>query len=300
MVIVFGSINLDLIFAVPRLPESGETVLGPELAIQPGGKGANQALAAARDGARVIFAGAIGADPFAEPALAGLAKAAVDVSRIAVVPGATGAAAITVDPDGRNQIAVAAGANRFARAAQIEDALLTPEVTLLLQMESEPAEVAALIRRARAASARVILNLAPPLELDSDVLAMLDLLLLNEREAATLATRLGGKPDPRSLSDRLGLGVVRTLGAAGIEATVDGEEFRVPAHPVRVIDTTAAGDCFAGVLAAALDRGRSVEEALRRAVIAAGLACARAGSQASLPTAAEIDAACPHPNPSPE
>jgi ribokinase len=291
MIVVFGSVNLDLIFPVPALPGPGQTVLGPNLRIEPGGKGANQAVAAARDGRAVAFAGAVGRDAFAESALSGLRGAGVDLARVAIVAATTGAAAIAVDPAGRNQIAVAAGANALARAAQVEDAALGPATTLLLQMECDPGETAALIRRARARGARVILNLAPPGPLDCDALAALDFLVVNEDEAAWLAARVHAAADAISLAKKLGIGVVRTLGADGAEAARGGEMLRLPAYPVPVIDTTAAGDCLAGVLAAGLDRGAALPEALARAVTAAGLCCGRAGSQGSLPSAAETDAA---------
>ncbi len=291
MIIVFGSINLDLIFPLPSLPGPGQTVLGPDLRIEPGGKGANQALAAARDGAAVGFAGAVGRDDFAAPALGLLRTAGIDLSRLARVAASTGVAAIAVDPAGRNQIALAAGANRLARAAQVEDEALGPATTLLLQMECDPDETAALIRRARARGARILLNLAPPGPLAPDVLAALDFLLVNEDEAAWLAARLGTAADAATLAARLGIGVVRTLGAAGAEAASGSEIIRLPARPVKVVDTTAAGDCLAGVLGAALDRGAALPAALARAVTAAGLCCTRTGSQGSLPGAIETDAA---------
>lgn len=289
MVIVFGSINADLIIRVPNLPEAGETVLGSDLRIEPGGKGANQALAAARDGAHVILGGAIGTDALARPALALLTAAAIDLSRVRTATEATGAAAITVDREGRNQIAVAQGANRSARATQIEDAILGPGATLLLQMEVDANEVAHLLRRAKALGTKTILNLAPPETLAPEILALADILLVNESEAEVLARRLGVAPDARALAERLATGVVRTLGPEGVEARVGEISFRLPALAVEVLDTTAAGDCFAGVLAAALDRRRPIEEALQRAIVAAGLSCAREGSQRSLPTATEID-----------
>jgi ribokinase len=291
MIIVFGSINLDLIFPLPALPGPGQTVLGPDLRVEPGGKGANQAIAAARDGAAVGFAGAVGRDDFAAPALGLLRAAGIDLSRLARVAASTGVAAIAVDPAGRNQIAVAAGANIRARAAQVEDEALGPGTTLLLQMECDPDETAALIHRARARGARILLNLAPPGPLAAEILAALDLLLVNEDEAAWLAARLGTAADAASLAARLGIGVVRTLGAAGAEAARGIELIRLPARPVEVVDTTAAGDCLAGVLAAALDRGAALPAALARAIAAAGICCTRAGSQGSLPMARETDAA---------
>ncbi len=162
VIVCFGSINLDLIFPLPHLPLPGQTVLGPRMTIEPGGKGANQAVAAARDGARVRFAGAVGRDALAEDALALMRTIGVDLVRVVQADTATGCAAICVDPAGENLIAVASGANLAARHAQIEDALLSPATTVLMQGESDPDETAALIRRARARGARVILNLAPP------------------------------------------------------------------------------------------------------------------------------------------
>ena len=296
MIVVFGSVNLDLIFPLPFLPGPGQTVLGPDLRAEPGGKGANQAIAAARDGAFVLFAGAVGQDDFAAPATAGLDSAGIDLARLARVSASTGVAAIAVDPAGRNQIAVAAGANRLAKAAQVEDEALGPASTLLLQMECDPDETAALIRRARAQGTRILLNLAPPRPLPADILTALDILLVNEDEATALAARLGTAADAPSLAAKLGIAVVRTLGADGAEAAGRGEMIRLPAFPVNVIDTTGAGDCLAGVFAAALDRGDALKEALARAIIAAGICCARAGSQGSLPTAAETDAALQHFN----
>lgn len=291
MIVVFGSINLDLIVPVPLLPRPGQTVLGSELRMEPGGKGANQAVAAALDGAQVVMAGAVGDDPFRAPALERLRAAGVELSRVAIVAQATGAAAIVVDPEGRNQIAVAAGANQLAKAAAIEDAVLGPATTLLLQMECDPRETSALIRRARTHHARIILNLAPPAPLEQDLLAALDYLVVNEDEAGWLAARIGTTADAASLAAKLGTRVVRTLGAHGAEAEGAEAPVRMPARRIAAVDTTAAGDCFVGVLAAALDRGWPLPDALRRAVAAAGLCCTRAGSQGSLPTAAETDAA---------
>lgn len=293
MVIVFGSINLDLAFDLDAIPAPGETRLCPALRTGPGGKGANQALAARRDGAAVALAGAVGQDAFAGPALALLSAAGVDLSRVARRDAGTGCAAVLTDPAGRNAIAVAAGANLLARADQVEDALLRPGATLLLQMECDPTETAALIRRAHARGARVLLNLAPAAPLPADALALLDLLIVNEPEAAWLDA-----PDAAALHRRLGVGVVRTLGGAGAEYAVRGAAGLVAAVPVRVVDSTGAGDCFAGVLAAALDRGAALPDAMRRACAAAALACTRTGAQAALPDAADTDALLASPSPS--
>ncbi len=273
MIVVFGSINLDLIFPLVRLPGPGETVLGPGLQSEPGGKGANQAVAAARQGARVVMAGAVGRDAMAEPALAGLIEAGVDVSRVARLDAATGCAAICT-AGGQNQIAVGAGANLLARADQVEDALLRPGVTLLLQMECDPGEIAGLIHRAR--GCRIILNLAPATPLPRTALEAVHFIVTNEAEAAWLAAAEPTLTGPER---------VCTLGERG--ARFSGGS--IAPWPIEAVDSTAAGDCFTGVLAAGLDQGLPLPDALRRASAAAALCCTRPGSQSSLPDRAETD-----------
>lgn len=291
MIVCFGSINLDLIFPLPHLPVAGQTVLGPDMRIEPGGKGANQAVAAARDGAAVVFAGRIGRDALAEDALRLLRGAAIDLARVLPAERATGCAAICVDAAGRNQIAVAAGANAEARAAQVEDALLGPATTLLLQMEVPAAETEALIERAHAAGARIVLNLAPAAPLSREALARLSLLVANEDEAAFLAAALGCPARAEALHQALGIAVVVTLGERGAEAAAPGLALHLPAAAITAVDTIGAGDCFTGVLAAGLDRGLALPDALRRASAAAGLCCTRRGSQGSMPMAEETDRA---------
>ena len=292
MIVAFGSINLDLIFPLPHLPVAGETVLGLEMVIEPGGKGANQAVAAARDGARVVFVGAMGADALANDALRLMRATDMDITRIAVTGAATGCAAICVDTQGRNLIAVASGANLAARQTQVEDELLGPGTTLLLQMECPRADTEELIRRARSAGCRIILNLAPAAVLDESALRSLDVLVVNEGEAAFLARHLGCATEAAAIRERLGgVQVVITLGENGLEAATMQGRAMMPAHPVGVLDTTGAGDCFTGVLAAGLDRGLALEAALARANAAAGLCCSRRGTQGSMPLAEETSAA---------
>ena len=288
-VLVFGSANADLVFAVPDLPAPGVTVLGDGVRSFPGGKGANQAVAAARDGAATHFAGCVGHDAFADVATAALRAAGVDLSRLRVADQPTGCASICVDRAGRNQIAVAPGANSLAAASQIEDAALAPSTVVLLQMEVPAGEIAVLVRRAKARGARVVLNLAPPGELALDTLAALDLLVVNEHEAAVLAARLGCGEGAAALRGALrGADVVVTRGEAGAEAATAAGVIAVPAFRVAAVDTTGAGDCFCGVLCAGLDRGLTLGAAMRRASAAAAIACTRAG--ASSPVAAETDA----------
>ncbi|MCB1524114.1 MAG: ribokinase [Rhodoblastus sp.] len=291
MILVFGSINLDLIFDMEALPAPGETRLARAMRTEPGGKGANQAVAAAKDGAQVALYGAVGRDAFANPAQAGLESADVDVWGVEAVAGATGIASIVTDKAGRNAIAVAPGANLKARQDKVPDEFLDEKTLLLVQMECDPKETARLILRAHGAGARVILNLAPAAELPLEALKACWLIVVNEQEASFLAGQVGGSADAAGLAAKLGVGVLRTLGHAGSEASVDGVAHRVGAHVVKAIDTTAAGDCFVGVLAAALDRGLDLPAAMQRASVAAALACTKRGSQGSLPEAAEIDAA---------
>ena len=290
MIVVFGSINLDLIFPVPHIPGGGETVLGPSIRIEPGGKGANQAVAAARDEALVVMAGAVGRDSLAASALTFLREANVDLTRVIETDTSTGCATIAVDPAGNNAIAVGSGANLLARQVQIEDTLLTPACTVVLQMEVPPEESAALIHRAHAKGARVILNLAPATPLPVAALRELDVLVVNETESAWLATHLGRIDSAAALHEHLHIAIIRTLGGNGLEvATAQGVK-AMPAHAIVPVDTTAAGDCFVGVLAAALDRGTALSAALDRAMAAAALCCTRHGSQASIPSARETDA----------
>jgi ribokinase len=291
MVIVFGSINLDLIFNLPGIPRPGETVLGPSTRIEPGGKGANQAVAAARDGGEVVMAGSVGRDALAEGALGLLRQSGVDLGRVQAVPASTGCAAIAVDPAGNNAIAVGSGANLSTRQSQIADTLLGPAATLVLQMEVPAAENAALIDRARKAGARVVLNLAPAAPLAEDALRAVDVLVVNETEGAWLAQHLGCGATAIALRERLGRpAVVLTWGEAGAEVAGPDASWHEPAVAIQPVDTTAAGDCFVGVLAHRLDVGQALRAAVHRASVAAALCCTRHGSQGSIPTAAETDA----------
>lgn len=289
MIVVFGSLNLDLIAWVETLPRSGQTVPAHAFRSEAGGKGGNQALAASLDGCRVAMVGSVGSDSFAEPVLERLRSAGVTLDDVAHRDGATGCALISVDGAGCNHIAVHAGANAQSRAAQLPDALLTPDTVLLLQMELPAEENAKAIRRARARGARVMLNLAPSLPMAEDALMAVDWLIVNDDEAQWLAQTLGVAPTAAGLSRRLGVGVVRTRGGSGLEAVWAEGELCLPAHAVEVVDSTAAGDCFTGVFAAGLERGLDISLALRRANAAAALACIRPGSQSSLPSAATTD-----------
>ncbi|KDR90372.1 hypothetical protein L905_23495 [Agrobacterium sp. TS43] len=288
MIVTFGSINADLIYLVDKIPEAGQTVLARGSRTEAGGKGANQALAAARDGTNVVMIGAVGNDAMAPIALQNLERE-VDISHVVRLEEPTGSAAIMIDADGRNMIAVAAGANLAAKSDGVEDDLLRNASYVLMQMENDDVQIENLIRRVSNHSAKSVLNLAPARRLDRDLLSLVDIVIVNEDEAEALAGWLGCEPCARSLSDVLKTGVLRTMGGEGAEAFINGEDLTVPALTVDAVDTTAAGDCFVGVLASALDKGLSFDAAMRRAATAAAIACSRPGSQSSIPYGTETD-----------
>jgi ribokinase len=292
-VLVFGSINVDLLFKVEALPRPGETVLCPGYEVAAGGKGANQATAAARAGAAVRMVGRIGDDSFGRFAREAMAAAGVDCTGIATSGRATGIAVIGIDQAAENQIMVASGANLETCADQVADADLAPGVTVLCQNEVRPEATFALLERARARGARTILNLAPAGAVPAEVLNALDYLVVNEvegRMAAGCAETFDVAAFARELALRHHLTCVLTLGANGALALGPNVALRVPALPIEPVDTTGAGDAFVGVLAASLDLGHDPGAALRRASVAAGLACTRLGAQTSQPTAAQIEA----------
>ncbi|HEY3501657.1 MAG TPA: ribokinase [Actinocatenispora sp.] len=289
-VVVLGSANMDLVATAERLPGRGETVTGHGFRQVPGGKGANQAVAAARAGGAVRFAGALGADDLGDRVLASLASAGVDTAAVDRVATPTGTAHITVDAHGDNTIVVVPGANGTLTGLRPDHAAVVASAqVLLLQLELPLSLVCEAAGYARAHGVRVILTPAPARELPATLLADVDLLVPNEHEAAILA----GTTDPdaavRGLAERCD--VVLTLGARGsVYATAGAEPVAVPAFPVTAVDTTAAGDTFAGVLAVALAGGTPVADAMRRASAAAALSVQRPGAADSAPTAAEVDA----------
>ncbi|NLH79331.1 MAG: ribokinase [Phyllobacteriaceae bacterium] len=298
MIVVFGSLNADFVFECETAPREGETVRADAFRLESGGKGANQAAAAARDGAEVAMIGAVGRDATGDGLLAALRDAGVDVSAVARADAPTGCAGITVDRSGANRILVCGGANDAARADMIPEDLLRRASHLVLQMEVPVDEIVAAIARARSAGVRVVLNLAPARPIPLEALRACDLLVVNESEAAALAARSGDGATAASpaadtavaLRDALGIDVVRTLGADGLEAAVAASTVRLAARRIVAVDTTAAGDCFVGVLVAALDRGADVAAALERATAAAALACTQRGCQSSLPSRTATDA----------
>lgn len=310
---VVGSTNADLIVRTQRHPRPGETLLGEDLDTLPGGKGANQAVAAARLGAPVQFVGAVGRDAFAAVAREGLRAAGVDVSALAEVDGPTGTAIITVDAAGENSIVVVPGANAAVDAAHVEQARGTVAAADLVVLQGEiPA--AGSEAAARACTGRLMLNLAPVIAVDPAVLRRADPLVVNEHEAARAAEMLGAVDEAASpvasdagpdgvtpddaAPDTVERGVVERLLAAGVPSVVltvgprgawigagSAEPTRVPAPAVDAVDTTGAGDAFVGALAVGLVRGEALADAARRAVQVGAFAVGRRGAQPSYPAA---------------
>jgi ribokinase len=294
-VVVAGSINVDLIVGVPRLPSAGETVLGRRFVQQNGGKSANQAVAASRAGAAVVMLGAVGADDLGRAALAGLAAEGVDVSACRRIEGEhTGLALIVVDPAGENQIAVASGANTRLDAAMIADATADlappPGAVCLLGFEVGDDAVRASAHWAARHALRIVLNPAPARPIPDEVLAVSPILTPNETEARALTGVDHLESAAADLADRSRAPVIVTLGADGAILWRDGQARWLPATPVAAVDTTGAGDALNGILAAELATGAPLEAALRWAMVGAALKTTRAGAQAGLPTRAEIAA----------
>lgn len=288
MIVVFGSINIDLVVPVERLPRPGETVLGPGYTLIPGGKGANQALAATRAGSEVRMVGRVGRDGFSDLALAELRAAGTDLSAVERDDLPTGCALIPVERSGQNLIIVAAGANRAVVERQVDDGLLGPKTLVALQMEITSDENWKLVKRARSRGARIMLNCAPAAPVPADILSALDWLIVNETEAELVAQSLS-LSSIKEAAATIGITVIVTLGERGAVAYGRDETWRVGVLPIIPLDTVGAGDAFVGAFAAAMDAGTSLPVALHRASVAGSLACTVRGAQPSLPTKDAID-----------
>ena len=299
-VVVVGSVNMDLVVATDRLPGPGETVIGGRFSQHHGGKGGNQAVAAARLGASVYFVGAVGDDPFGTQARAALEAEGVDLAGLRTLPGvATGVALILVDGRGENSIAVASGANAAVTPDDVRSALaslaLGPGDVVLVGHEVPTTAVLAALVAARSAGATTILNPAPASGLSREVLAAADIVTPNQGESTVLQAAtdgLGGPGGPERLrSAGLGGAYLVSLGSAGADLVTAGGTIRVPALAVDAVDTVGAGDTLNGALAHGLAAGLGLEEAARRAIVAASLAVTRAGAREGMPTARELAAA---------
>ncbi|UOZ11919.1 ribokinase [Amycolatopsis sp. WQ 127309] len=281
-VVVVGSANVDLVVDVPRHPHGGETVLGDRLRRSPGGKGANQAVAAAwAGGADTSFVGALGDDEAADLLLVSLGGAGVRTDLVARVDAPTGTAFVTVDPGGENAIVVAPGANDLLQLNDKHAERIAQADVVLAQLEI-PLDVVTEAAAAREAGALFVLNAAPSRALPPELWGAVDILVVNEHEAADLTGT------PEALLDRVPVAVV-TLGGEGcVVLRREREPVHVNGIPVQVIDTTGAGDTFCGVLAASLARGLDVEAATRLACAAGALAVTRPGAQTAVPSADEV------------
>jgi ribokinase len=296
-VFVLGSINQDFVLKVERRPNPGETVTNAELSTGSGGKGANQAAAAARLGASVTFLGRVGDDEFGEPLVQALGEKGIDASLVKQISGeSTGAAFITVTPDGENAITVAPGANRSLTP---EDADAASEAigdsrVLVAQMEIPVETVVRAVEIAVQRGIRALVNLAPTFEVPRELLEKLDPLVVNEHEAAFL---LGGEVEGvdgalSAASKLLSLGpqsAVVTIGEAGAVCASAESSRHLPAPKVDVVDTTGAGDAFVGALAARLARDAPLEDAVAYAVRAGAAAVTKVGAQGALPTPETVD-----------
>ncbi|WP_018425939.1 ribokinase [Hoeflea sp. 108] len=296
MITVVGSINLDLIATVGRLPGPGETVPGGDFKSAPGGKGANQALAAARAGAPVRMVGAVGKDAFAGEALAYLRDGGVDLGGVAEMHAATGIALILVGGDGENMIAVVPGANGTVVPGDLDKAKFAKGDIVLLQHEIPLSTVDAAIGAARQAGAITLLNTAPFRAEAAGFVGKANYVVANETEfdlyAEALALPAGERPERMSeFARRTGAALIVTLGGEGVLATKDGGIIHVDALKITPVDTVGAGDTFCGYLAAGLSAGLGLEDALKRAAAAGSLACLKPGAQPSIPLASEVDTA---------
>ncbi|WP_305782994.1 ribokinase [Symbioplanes lichenis] len=288
-IVVAGSANMDLVGLAERLPQPGETVLGDDFLMTPGGKGANQAIAAARAGGDTTFLGAIGSDAFGVTIKARLNASGVDTENVRTSYGSSGVAVIMVDRRGENSILVSPGANStFAGLSAAEETVIADSDVLLCQQEIPLETVTAAARAARAGGTLTILNAAPARELPAELLEVVDLLVVNESEAATITGR--AEPDMGALLALVPRVVLTLSGSGSWYADRDGRDERVPPFVVDVVDTTAAGDAFTGALAVAWGEGRDLIEAVRWAN-AAGAACVtKMGASNALPARADIDA----------
>ncbi len=301
-IVVVGSLNMDLVMRIPRIPKPGETLSGGAFSTFPGGKGANQAVAAARLGARVTMIGRVGADAFGYELISRLQKETIDIRYVGLDEHtSTGVALIEVDENGQNSIAVALGANYTLTAADVERILKEVDTFDLLVMPLEiPLEaIYAAARAAKKRGAHVILNPAPAQILNKDLLEQIDVLIPNEHEAAYMA---GIPVDQDNFCQAAtaallekGVGsVILTLGGRGaciLERSNRPAQVPrfIPAYAVQAVDTTAAGDCFVGAIAVGLAEGKSLIEAAGFACAAAAISVTRNGAQPSMPTRAETN-----------
>jgi ribokinase len=297
-VVVIGSLNMDLVTRAPRLPRGGETLIGESFATVSGGKGANQAVAAARLGAQVSMVGCVGSDAYGEELRGALLAEQIDCQAVSTVDDSSGVALIVVDDNSQNAIVIVAGANGALTPAVIDrfDAVLRAADVIICQLEVPDATVGHALKRGRELGKTVILNPAPASRpLPADWYASIDYLIPNESEASALSglpvDSLASAETAASRLIAMGAGkVIITLGAQG-SLFANGKGFEhFPAPKVKAVDTTAAGDTFVGGFAAALAAGKREVDAIRFGQVAAALSVTRAGAQPSIPTLSDVQA----------
>lgn len=293
-ILVIGSLNADLVVKSPRFPQPGETISGGDLQIIPGGKGANQAVAAARQGVNVAMIGRVGSDSFAPFLVENLKANQVNVSHVTVDKSATGTAIIVVDSNGQNSIVLSPGANGNVSPADVDSASFLTSKLLLLQLEIPTPTVLHATQQARRYGLTVILNPAPAKSLPAELLSNVDILIPNESELALLT----GLPVTDVVSAELAAKeilkqgvktVIVTLGSKGAVLVTDTQVTQVDSYKVNVVDTTAAGDAFIGGFASALLSGKSLEDSVRYGCACGALATTKFGAQPSLPTKDEVE-----------
>jgi len=294
-VLVIGSLNIDMVAAVDKLPEKGETVLASNMEKFDGGKGANQAAAGSKFGAAVSIIGAVGNDEDGKALLERMRSMGIDITGVKLRDNEkTGAAWITVDLKGENSIVVISGANRTLdkEAIDANEALLREADVVLLQLEIPVETAAYAIDKAKENGCKVILNPAPAVKLGRDILEKVDILTPNESELDTLAKCKKECSCLEKAQQLIGEGpanVICTLGAEGALLVNKAGHVKFPAFPVNAVDTTGAGDCFNGVLAAELSNNKSLEDAIKTAVIASALSVTKKGAQSSMPGRQDVD-----------
>ncbi len=295
-VFVAGSINMDVVATADRHPRVGETIAGKAVLYFPGGKGANQAVSAAKLGAPTTLIGRLGNDAFGAELRVFLAAQGIDLSLVKDTEAHTGTAIITI-ANADNTIVVIPGANAMVDAADVAAPVLARGDVAVSQFEIPLATITAFFKRARAAGATTILNPAPALQFTSELLDLVDILILNETELGFLTgVELHDSDEParfveaaRRLPENPNRMICVTLGKRGVLALIEGLPLLVPGHAVKAVDTTGAGDCFVGALAAQLAQGRPIRDALDYANTAASICVQRMGAGPSMPTAAEVE-----------
>ncbi len=296
-IVVLGSLNVDFVVRTPKRPLGGETVSGTNFSIYPGGKGANQAVAASRAGGKVTMAGKIGDDVFSSILTKSLLEAGVRGDLVRVAPGvSTGSAFIVIDDAGENSIVVVSGANGTVTNQDVDalQPVLENARILMLQLEIPMEQIEYAARKAHSLGVTVMLDPAPPSELPKGLLQWIDVITPNEHEAQFLTGRqiTDIKTARLAASDLISMGVrcaIVKLGARGVVYAADNAVEHIPGHTVEVVDSTAAGDAFSGALAVAICEGKSTGEACRFANAAAALSVKRPGAQTSMPWRDEID-----------